>query len=250
MDWIRHQGVPPTFGTGPETDHTYENISDQGYYMYMEASRRKRGHKARLISPAFLPSRTEICFEFWYHMQSPTKVTQMGKLEVFVSQNGDNINSKEPVFRVAGNQGDKWHHGNFVIRKVKSPFNIIIIATRGSHFKGDIAIDDVRLYNCSEGDHIGETTVNQLQMQTQTTNTSDNPVTENVTEQSRSYSNATINGSLEPRPTEDKVRTFSREVLVPWQIVCFVFGSILVIFVVGLLILRKRLKTTAINTAV
>lgn len=93
-----------------------------------------------------------------------------------------------------------------------------------------------------------ETTISQLINEESTstlpnTDTSDNPISDNFTKQSRSRGNVTSNGSGEPRLAEEKARDLSHEVLVPWQIVCLMLGLFFLIVVAGLLILIKRRKS-------
>lgn len=52
FDWTRANGHTSTYGTGPSRDHTRGTAS--GYYMFIESSSpRRRGDKARLLSPLF-----------------------------------------------------------------------------------------------------------------------------------------------------------------------------------------------------
>lgn len=49
-----------------------------------------------------------------------------------------------------GNQGDKWRKAVLSIGENKD-FTIIIEATRGDNFQGDIAIDDISFADCFAG---------------------------------------------------------------------------------------------------
>ena len=65
--------------------------------MYVEASRKKKGEKAKLeINPGFTSGKT--CMTFFYHMRGG--YGQMGRLRVL-------INGKQ-VFEKSGNQGNSW----------------------------------------------------------------------------------------------------------------------------------------------
>lgn len=68
-----------------------------GYYMYIEASRKKKGYNAKLEINPDLP-RGKTCMSFFYHMRGGYR--QMGTLRVL-------INDKQ-VFQKSGNQGSSW----------------------------------------------------------------------------------------------------------------------------------------------
>lgn len=61
FDWQRQKGATGTFRTGPNEDHT----SGRGSYIYVEATNRKAGQSAKLISP-FLQSSKKLCIKFYY----------------------------------------------------------------------------------------------------------------------------------------------------------------------------------------
>eukprot|EP00105_Crassostrea_gigas_P034978 XP_019919126.1 PREDICTED: MAM domain-containing glycosylphosphatidylinositol anchor protein 1-like [Crassostrea gigas] len=48
-------------------------------------------------------------------------------------------------WKLAGNQGDAWHHLSGVNLPLDSQSKIIIEATKGANYEGDIAIDSIEL---------------------------------------------------------------------------------------------------------
>eukprot|EP00105_Crassostrea_gigas_P044337 XP_019928485.1 PREDICTED: MAM domain-containing glycosylphosphatidylinositol anchor protein 1-like [Crassostrea gigas] len=48
-------------------------------------------------------------------------------------------------WKLSGNQGDAWHHLSGVTLSLDSPKKIIIEATKGANYEGDIAIDSIKL---------------------------------------------------------------------------------------------------------
>lgn len=84
FDWTRANGHTSTYGTGPSRDHTRGTAS--GYYMFIESSSpRRRGDKARLLSPLFraVPPNSNSCsvskmvswqILFWWQILLPVNV--------------------------------------------------------------------------------------------------------------------------------------------------------------------------------
>ena len=101
--------------------------------MHIEASWYTRGSVAILEGPYTLP--TQNCeMKFYYHMFGG----DCGSLLVYINS-GDSV---KLVFNKTGEQGKDWL-GASVQLKSDYAFRIHITATRGSSYKGDIAIDDI-----------------------------------------------------------------------------------------------------------
>eukprot|EP00794_Sanderia_malayensis_P012678 gene12678-13979_t len=136
FDWQKNKGSTPSYGTGPRDDHTFENGT--GHYMYIEASdgqddnRRKKGYRARLISP--LINTPEVCFSFFYHMFG----SHIGGLNVYIKTEFEEV----LLWNRTKDLNDRWFFANVNMR-TKWAFNIVIEGVRGTHYQGDIAIDDL-----------------------------------------------------------------------------------------------------------
>ena len=73
-----------------------------GSYIYIEASQRKPGERARLLSSWMEPNET-ICLQFWYHMHG----SDIGNLSVYLKTN----QSESLVWRLSGENGNRWRFG-------------------------------------------------------------------------------------------------------------------------------------------
>ena len=70
--------------------------------MYTEASNRKLGDKARLLSPVEPAAPGGSCLQFWYHMYG----ARMGTLSVRLKVNG--LLQNTPLWSESGNKGNVW----------------------------------------------------------------------------------------------------------------------------------------------
>ena len=109
--------------------------------MYIETSwPRKANDSAALISPTFIGNGTKVTYCLWfaYHMYGP----HVDSLRVYTKSMGQ---SKPPVWERRGSQGPNWRHGEAQITVLQNT-QVVIEASRGSSFKGDIAVDDLDFY--------------------------------------------------------------------------------------------------------
>ncbi|XP_035827621.1 MAM and LDL-receptor class A domain-containing protein 1-like [Aplysia californica] len=143
FDWTRQRGATSSSDTGPSRDHTRGTV--RGYYVYIESSLPQvSGDKARLVSPVLtsgLNGRRAVSdcqIRFFYHMYGRSA----GSLNVYTRTaiNG----SLTSVFSKSGNMGDKWIRTDIPLTET-SDFQILIEATVGSAYSGDIAVDDISL---------------------------------------------------------------------------------------------------------
>ncbi|KAL8608892.1 hypothetical protein ACOMHN_065230 [Nucella lapillus] len=135
FDWTRNRGSTPTIGTGPTGDHT----SGNGYYAFIETSQRHRGDKARLVSPQV--SGSSMCLTFWYLMYGD----HVANLNVY-TRTGPALGAS--VFTRSGTQSRTWLKAS-VDTGSSVPFQVVMEATVGAGYRGDIAIDDVSMANGS-----------------------------------------------------------------------------------------------------
>ncbi|XP_061177572.1 mucin-5AC-like [Saccostrea echinata] len=152
FDWTRTTAaqIKHSTGTGPTSDHTYPD-KNTGHYLFMEASRpRMPGDYTTLLSPYYNPVEAGLCFEFWYHMLGQDGEGSVGSLKVGIKDSDASSSNLRPVWNISGNQGKSWHKGSLEIGKRTSLFQIVITGTRGDDHRGDIAIDDVSITNCTK----------------------------------------------------------------------------------------------------
>ncbi|XP_070567019.1 MAM and LDL-receptor class A domain-containing protein 2-like [Ptychodera flava] len=135
LDWLRNKGDTPSDDSGPTFDHT--TGTDQGYYIYIEATNQDPGDKARLIS-AQVPSMSgERCLQFWYHMYG----SSVGELNVYVRNiNGEDI----MIWRRTGSQANEWRYAQRELN-ITTSYVIIFEAVRATHYRSDIALDDIKV---------------------------------------------------------------------------------------------------------
>lgn len=72
-----------------------------GRYLYIEASNRQAGDRARLQSAWFIKTQ-QLCLQFWYHMFGK----DIGSLNIYILRNASGSETK--VWSQQGHMGDKW----------------------------------------------------------------------------------------------------------------------------------------------
>ena len=99
--------------------------------MYIEASPRRTGDKARLLSPLQQPASGGKCLEFWYHMLG----SNMGTLNVYIK---DKVRTSQ-IWTKSGNQGSLWQKGRVTLKSSNNfqVFFIFVIVNKVS-FPGNI----------------------------------------------------------------------------------------------------------------
>ncbi|XP_078334103.1 MAM and LDL-receptor class A domain-containing protein 1-like [Crassostrea virginica] len=137
FDWTRKQGSTASVGTGPTQDHT----SGKGYYVYIEASSRRQNESAQIRSPQISPSTgsNTLCLTFWYSMFG----ANIGALNLYTQTQAILGN---PVWKRRGNQGNQWRQAQVTV-SLAVPFNFVFEGKVGNSYRGDIALDDVKLTN-------------------------------------------------------------------------------------------------------
>ena len=76
-----------------------------GFFLYIEASGKPLGYRARLKSGIIEESGTTHCLSFYYHMFG----VDIGELNIYIVLLHDG--KQTLIWRKYGNQGHKWHHG-------------------------------------------------------------------------------------------------------------------------------------------
>jgi len=137
--WQRASGSTPSEDTGPDFDHT--TFTSTGHYMYTEATEFQPGEIAKLRLPSLnYTSKPEgaVCLTFWYHMFGE----HIGTLNV--------THNNDVLFSLSFNQTYNWIQQNVTIQ-FPSAGSIAFVGVRGGFDIGqpfgDIAIDDIVIYN-------------------------------------------------------------------------------------------------------
>uniref|UniRef100_H3DNE1 MAM domain containing 2a n=1 Tax=Tetraodon nigroviridis TaxID=99883 RepID=H3DNE1_TETNG len=131
-DWLPARGHTPTSYTGPRGDHT----TGVGSFLYIEASKMRPGHKARLLTSDLRGSSSPQCLVFHFHMYG----SGSGILSVLLRQGGGQPDSL--LWRRRGEQGIGWMRAT-VDYRCGVRHQIVFEAIRGPSLRSDIAIDDV-----------------------------------------------------------------------------------------------------------
>uniref|UniRef100_A0A2C9KBP7 MAM domain-containing protein n=1 Tax=Biomphalaria glabrata TaxID=6526 RepID=A0A2C9KBP7_BIOGL len=128
-----------TLQTGPTNDHTYQ--TPLGHYAFIDASNQRIGAKAKLVSPTYNDyGKGDLCLHFFYYMYGDG----VGTLNVYVQPVSQSVLG-QPLWRMSGNQGQRWIVGAVPLHigSLISGYQIIFEGVRGSNFRADIAIDDI-----------------------------------------------------------------------------------------------------------
>ncbi|XP_031156320.2 MAM domain-containing protein 2a [Sander lucioperca] len=131
-DWLRVRGHTPTSYTGPRGDHT----TGVGYFMYIEASLMRPGHKARLLTSDLRGASSPQCLIFYYHMYG----SGTGILTVLLRRSSREQDAL--LWRHRGEQSVSWMRA-MVDYHCDVRHQIIFEAIRGPSLRSDIAIDDI-----------------------------------------------------------------------------------------------------------
>ncbi|KAM4828899.1 MAM and LDL-receptor class A domain-containing protein 1 isoform 3-T3 [Thomomys bottae] len=142
FDWTRNQGSTPTMNTGPMKDHTLGTA--KGHYLYIESSEPQDfQNRAALLSPILNATAPRGCtFRLYYHMFGKHIYRLAVYQRIWSNSRG------QLLWQIFGDQGNRW------IRKLLNissgqPFQILVEASVGDGFTGDIAIDDLSFLDCT-----------------------------------------------------------------------------------------------------
>lgn len=131
--WLRANGKTDTVETGPSVDHTLGTSA--GYYAHIETSYPAReDDSARMFSLPYTFNKAN-CFSFWYHMYG----RDVGKLSMFIRWTDG---TEVKMWSESYDQGDRWFKAS-VSLDIDQEYIMILEATRGSSYQGDIAIGKI-----------------------------------------------------------------------------------------------------------
>lgn len=142
FNWTRYQGPTSTLNTGPMKDHTLGTA--KGHYLYIETSGPQTFQdKAVLLSPILNATEANGCsFRLYYHMFGK----HIHRLAVY--QRIWSNSRGQLLWQIFGDQGNRWIRKHLSITS-GHPFQILIVASVGDGFTGDIAIDDLSFMDCT-----------------------------------------------------------------------------------------------------
>ena len=140
---VETDGIANSFGTGPIDDHTTGGQT----YMFTETSSGILGNQYRLVAPCLsLAGTTAPKLSFWYHMFG----AGMGSLSVEVRSGG----TTTTIFTISGQQQtaetDPWLEAVADLTPwAGQSVQLVFVGTRGIDFTGDLAIDDISIFQPS-----------------------------------------------------------------------------------------------------
>lgn len=142
-EWRTHQDSTPSFSTGPIVDHTLG--TDQGHFFYTEASSGHLNDTAMLISPAInISNLSNPALKFWYHMYG----ANIKELHIDASDGNGWQNLKTIYGQQHTAYNDAWQQQFVDLLPLQGNcIKIRFTAIRGNGYKGDIAIDDIKVIN-------------------------------------------------------------------------------------------------------
>lgn len=139
-NWIRRTGGTPSSNTGPS------NASVGSYYFYVESSTNGTGYPSKVATITKSFNSFYNRFSFDYNMNG----SAMGSLQLYAVSltNGAGL-----VWSSSGNQGDVWRRVTVDIPSFyqQGGFSLRFVATTGSSYTSDIAIDNICYSNSSSG---------------------------------------------------------------------------------------------------
>jgi hypothetical protein len=140
------QGTNPSNGAAINTDAPDGSGVVGGSYLYFETSNPVQvGDQISYESGCCLDlsGLSNPCITFDYHMYAGGGFeSEMGTLDVFI--NGNNI------WNISGNQGDQWIANEVSLSDYAGLCVVVeFVATKGSGYRSDIAIDNISIENCA-----------------------------------------------------------------------------------------------------
>ena len=139
--WERGQAGSAS-STGPSVDHTFG--SPNGWYTFVDSRKGDDFDYADLVVDKDLGPSSSTCeIEFYYHMLGNTD-----DLVLYLAINYHILASYTYLFQYYGDAGNQWNKANVPIGRVSNTFRLIFSAERFMEVDNDIAVDDIKLYNC------------------------------------------------------------------------------------------------------
>ncbi|MBN2729297.1 MAG: right-handed parallel beta-helix repeat-containing protein [Bacteroidales bacterium] len=150
FSWQVDKGGTPTYTTtGPLVDHTLGNSN--GIYLFTEATSGSSGDTAYVYSPCIdINALSNPTLSFYYHMYGST----MGELHVDIWYGNDWVLDIVPAFigQQQTTQTDPYLNIIADLSPYRSITQIRFRAVKGSSTAGDMAIDDIKIYNLEQYD--------------------------------------------------------------------------------------------------
>jgi len=135
---------------GPSGDHTYQNSSQVGNYMFVDSSTGGFYGRAELVSPMRLGSLSDTCQISFFFQKSGTNG---GIMQLFLVPPGvspTSLSGRIPVWNAFGKESNSWQQAVGGLGRRNPGYQLIFEAIRVRR-SGDMAIDDITFSNCALG---------------------------------------------------------------------------------------------------
>ena len=145
--WFTETTTTNSSGTGPNSDHTTGN----GTYLFTEASNGNFGNETSLITPCIdISSLSAPRLSFWYHKFG----SAMGNLAIDIEYKGEWVNNVHIINgQTHSSNAAAWLQADInLISYAGTNIRVRFRGIRGNDFQGDMAIDDVSIYEPASQD--------------------------------------------------------------------------------------------------
>ncbi|XP_038062056.1 MAM and LDL-receptor class A domain-containing protein 1-like [Patiria miniata] len=137
--WFRRAKYTWSSGTGPWLDHTLQ--TEEGHFIYLEASYRGEGFKGNLTSVEAKSSAEGSCLSFWYSMWG----ADMGTLNAYTASADPNGPLGEIRWTRSGpTEKNIWYPASFNIEP-NMLFRLRFVGIVGKSHLSDMALDDIKM---------------------------------------------------------------------------------------------------------
>ncbi|KAL4609050.1 neuropilin-2-like isoform X1 [Arapaima gigas] len=136
LNWSQRggSGLP---GSGPSKNHSLGS-NEFGNYLYIEASPKMDGQRARLLSPEVGPERGSLCLLFSYQLRSEGAAS----LRVLLH---DTEREETQLWALRGDQGPFWKQGRIILPRSPQRYQVVMEGSFDHGNRGHIWIDNIHM---------------------------------------------------------------------------------------------------------
>ncbi|XP_018580863.1 neuropilin-2-like isoform X1 [Scleropages formosus] len=132
LNWSLRNSLP-----GPSKDHSVGS-DEFGSYLYIDASPKTDGQRARLLSPEVGPERGSLCLLFSYQLRGEGAVS----LRVLLR---DAERDETQLWALRGDQGLSWRQGRIILPRSPRQYQVVMEGSFDHGNQGHIGIDNIHM---------------------------------------------------------------------------------------------------------
>ncbi|KAG7463989.1 hypothetical protein MATL_G00182460 [Megalops atlanticus] len=136
LNWSLHSGGTAP-GSGPSQDISVGS-EDFGSYLYIEASPKTEGQRARLVSSEVRPEAGPVCLLFSYQLRGEGA----GTLRILLR---DSDQEETLLWALKGDQGPVWREGRTILPRSPKQFQVIMEGYFDHGNRGHIWMDNIHM---------------------------------------------------------------------------------------------------------